>query len=236
MSLLEIRGLRSGYGDITVLRGVSIVVEAGQIVTLVGSNGAGKTTLLRTVSGLIRPMSGEILYDGQAIQCLPPHQVVAKGIVQVPEGRQLFPALSVQDNLRVGSYVPEARRRRQETIEEVFSLFPRLRERQQQRAGTLSGGEQQMLAVARALMARPKLLMMDEPSWGLAPILVNDLFEAIKRIQQTGTTVLLVEQNVYRALSIADQAYVLERGSITMDGTGPELLAREDLRAAYLGL
>ena len=236
MPLLEIRALQSGYEDITVLRGVSIVVQKGQIVTLVGSNGAGKTSLLRTISGLITPMAGEILYDGQPIQGRQPHEVVARGIVQVPEGRQLFPALSVQDNLRVGSYVPEARKRRQETLEMVFSLFPRLRERELQRAGTLSGGEQQMLAVARALMARPKLLMMDEPTWGLAPILVSDLFDAIKRIRQAGTTILLVEQNVYQALSIADHAYVLERGSISMEGTGPELLAREDLRAAYLGL
>jgi len=236
MPLLEIKDLTSGYGDVPILHGVSLAVEEGQIVAVVGSNGAGKSTLLRTISGLLEPFSGQIVYQGEPIHKLPPYQVVAKGIVQVPEGRQLFNFMSVMENLRVGSTPKEARARREETLELVFTLFPVLRERRQQQAGTLSGGEQQMLAIARALMARPKVLMMDEPSWGLAPILCRQLFDAIKRINQSGTTVLLVEQNVYQSLSLADRAYVLERGVVVMEGGGRDLLGREDLKTAYLGL
>lgn len=235
--LLEVKKLRSGYGEIPILHDISFQVEQGEIIAIVGSNGAGKTTLMRTISGLIEPFSGEIIFNGEPIQKLPPHQIVAKGVAQVPEGRQLFNFLTVEQNLMVGSNISTARARRQESLELVFGLFPVLAERKKQQAGTLSGGEQQMLATARGLMARPLMLMMDEASWGLAPMLTTELFEAIKQInEQTGTTILLVEQNVYKALSIASHAYVLERGNIIMKGTGQELLGSEELKAAYLGL
>jgi len=237
VALLEAKDLCSGYGDLPVLHGVSLQVERREIVAVVGSNGAGKTTLLRTISGLIEPISGEIIFDGESSQGMPPHKLVAKGISQVPEGRQLFNYLSVEQNLMVSSTTPRARARRKENFEMIFNLFNALKERKTQLAGTLSGGEQQMLATARGLMAHPLLLMMDEPSWGLAPILTNALFETILRInKEAGTTILLVEQNVYKALSHAHRGYVLERGNITMRGTGQELLANEDLKVAYLGL
>ena len=235
--LLEVKKLRAGYGEIPILHDISFQVEQGEIIAVVGSNGAGKTTLMKTISGLIEPISGEIIFNGEPIQKLPPHQIVAKGVAQVPEGRQLFNFLTVEQNLMIGSNISAARARRQESLELVFGLFPVLAERKKQKAGTLSGGEQQMLATARGLMARPLLLMMDEASWGLAPILTTELFEAIKRVnEQTGTTILLVEQNVYKALSIATHAYVLERGNIIMKGTGQELLGSEELKVAYLGL
>jgi len=236
MPQLEIRELTSGYGDVPILHGISLAIEEKQIVAVVGSNGAGKSTLLRTISGLLEPMAGEILFEGNPIGKHPPHDVVARGIVQVPEGRQLFNFMSVMENLRVGSTAKEARTRREETLQTVFSLFPVLAERRNQQAGTLSGGEQQMLAIARGLMARPRVLMMDEPSWGLAPILTKQLFDAVRRINEAGTTILLVEQNVYQSLSLAHRAYVLERGTVVMEGTGKQLLAREDLKTAYLGL
>lgn len=237
MALLEVKKLRSGYGDLSILHDISFQVERGEIVAVVGSNGAGKSTLLRTISGLIEPFSGEIIFNGEVIQGVPPHKIVAKGIAQVPEGRQLFDYLTVEQNLMISSTTPVARSHRKENFEMTFNLFPVLKEREKQQAGTLSGGEQQMLATARGVMAHPLLLMMDEPSWGLAPMLTTELFETIQRVnKEVGTTILLVEQNVYKALSIANRGYVLERGSIVMEGTGQELLAREDLKVAYLGL
>ena len=235
--LLEVRQLRAGYGEIPILHGISFHVEQGEIVAIVGSNGAGKTTLMRTISGLVEPFSGEIVLNGEPIQKLAPHKIVNRGIAQVPEGRQLFNFLTVEQNLMVGSSISRARAHRQESLDLVYDLFPILAERKKQQAGTLSGGEQQMLATARGLMARPLMLMMDEVSWGLAPIVTTELFEAIQRVnEQAGTTILLVEQNVFKALSVANHAYVLERGNIVMEGTGQELLASEDLKAAYLGL
>jgi branched-chain amino acid transport system ATP-binding protein len=236
MPLLEVRGLRSGYKDIPVLHGVSFHVNAGEVVTIVGSNGAGKTTLLRTISGLIHSFAGEMVFQGEPIHGLPPHRIVEKGVVQVPEGRQLFGHLTVRENLMVGSHIPEARARRAESLATLFELFPVLAERQAQFARTLSGGEQQMLATARALMACPRLLMLDEPSWGLAPILARRLFEALGRINRRGVTIVLVEQNVLQALTLAHRGYVLERGSLVMQGTGKELLDNPELRTAYLGL
>lgn len=236
MPLLEIKNLMSGYKKVTVLHGLSFQVEGKEILAVVGSNGAGKTTLLKTISGLLHPFSGEIVLEGTPIQGLEPHQVVERGIVQVPEGRQLFSYMSVVQNLQVGSHIQEARNRRQDTLKMIFTLFPVLEERQQQMAGTLSGGEQQMLATARALMARPKLLMMDEPSWGLAPFLVRRLFETICQINQQGCTILLVEQHVHQALSMATRGYVLERGNVVMQGGGKELLKDERLKESYLGM
>jgi branched-chain amino acid transport system ATP-binding protein len=235
--LLEVKNLHSGYGDVAVLHGISIQVEKGEITSLVGSNGAGKTALLRTISGLIEPFSGEIIFNGEPIHKLSPHTIVGKGIAHVLEARQLFNFLTVEQNLMIGSSMPRARTHRKENLELVFGLFPRLAERKTQLAGTLSGGEQQMLATARGLMASPLVLMLDEPSWGLAPMLTHELFEVIKRVnEETSTTILLVEQNVHKALSLANHAYVLERGHIVMEGTGQELLSREDLKTAYLGL
>jgi branched-chain amino acid transport system ATP-binding protein len=237
MAILEIKNLRSGYGDIAVLHEISIQVNKGEMVSIVGPNGAGKTALLRTISGFIHPFSGEILFEGEPIHGLPPHEVVARGIVQVLEGRQLFNFLTVEQNLMVGSSIPEARAHRKKNLELVYSLFSKLAERRKQLAGTLSGGEQQMVATARGLMTNPRLLMMDEPSWGLAPILTQELFEVIERVNKgEGMTVLLVEQNVQKALSMADRAYVIERGTIVMSGRGPELLRKEELKTAYLGL
>jgi len=236
MPLLEVRGLRSGYKHVPVLHGVSFDVAAGEIVTIVGSNGAGKTTLLKTVSGLLAPFAGEIRFDGQPIHGLPSHRIVERGVVQVPEGRQLFGHLTVRENLVVGSHVREARARRAETLAMVLELFPVLAEREEQLARTLSGGEQQMLATARALMARPRLLMLDEPSWGLAPMLVRRLFEALVEINRQGVSIVLVEQNVQQALSMAQRAWVLERGAIVMQGAGKDLLDDPKLKTAYLGL
>ena len=236
MPLLEVRGLRSGYKHVPVLHGVSFDVAAGEIVTIVGSNGAGKTTLLKTVSGLLEPFAGEIRFDGQPIHGLPSHRIVERGVVQVPEGRQLFAHLTVRENLVVGSHLREARARRKETLAMVLELFPVLAEREEQLARTLSGGEQQMLATARALMARPRLLMLDEPSWGLAPMLVRRLFEALVEINRRGVSIVLVEQNVQQALSMAQRAWVLERGAIVMQGAGKDLLDDPELKTAYLGL
>lgn len=236
MPLLEVKNLVSGYKKVPILHGISIQVEAGEILAVVGSNGAGKTTLVKTLSGQLHPFSGQVLFDGLAIQGLPPHRIVERGIVQVPEGRQLFNYLTVRQNLQMGSYIQEARNHRRETLDVIFELFPALGERQEQLAGTLSGGEQQMLAIARGLMARPKLLMMDEPSWGLAPLLVRRLFENVCQINQQGCAILLVEQHVQQALSIADRGYVLERGSVVMEGKGQDLLKDERLKESYLGI
>lgn len=237
MPILEIKDLRAGYGDISVLQGISFQVNKGELVSIVGSNGAGKTALLRTISGLIEPFSGEVIFDGEPIHNLAPHKVVAKGVVHVLEARQLFNFLTVEQNLMIGSTIKEARSQREANLKIVYDLFPRLAERKKQLAGTLSGGEQQMVATARGLMTNPKLLMLDEPSWGLAPILTQELFDVIKRVnREAKTTILLVEQNVHKALSMAHRAYVIERGHIVMEGTGSELLGREELKAAYLGL
>jgi len=235
MPLLEVRDMRSGYKHIPVLHGISFDVGAGEIVTIVGSNGAGKTTLLKTVSGLLAPFGGEILFDGHPIHGLPPHRIVERGVVQVPEGRQLFGHLTVRDNLVVGSHVREARARRAETLAMVLELFPVLAEREEQLARTLSGGEQQMLATARALMARPRLLMLDEPSWGLAPMLVRRLFEALVEINRRGVSIVLVEQNVHQALELASRGYVLDTGRTTRSGSAADLLQDPEIRRAYLG-
>ena len=236
MPLLEVRGLHSGYKDVPVLHGISFSVDAGEIVTVVGSNGAGKTTLLRTISGLLAPFAGEVRFGGEPIHGLPPHRIVEKGVVQVPEGRQLFSHLTVAENLVVGSHVPAARAQRAQSLAMILDLFPVLAERQAQVARTLSGGEQQMLATARALMARPRILMLDEPSWGLAPMMARRLFEALDQINRQGVTIVLVEQNVQQALSMAHRGYVLERGALVMEGTGRALLDDPALKTAYLGL
>jgi len=236
MSLLEVIDLEAGYKRVPVLHGVSFGVEEGEIIAIVGSNGAGKTTLLRTISGLLHPFAGQILFQGAPIHGMEPHRVVERGIVQVPEGRQLFGYLTVSQNLRVGSYSKEGRKRRQETLEVVYELFPVLYERRDQPARTLSGGEQQMLATARALMAKPKLLMMDEPSWGLAPILVRRLFETCCQINQKGCTILLVEQHVHQVLSVSHRAYVMERGQVVSQGESQVLLEDPRLKESYLGI
>ncbi|MFG1420575.1 ABC transporter ATP-binding protein [Roseixanthobacter liquoris] len=233
---LEVRDLWSGYGDQDVLRGINLVLEPRTIVALIGANGAGKSTLLRTLSGLLRPHRGEAKLHGESIFCLPPHKVVERGFVQSPEGKQLFLGMSIRENLLVGAQNKRARARREQTLEEVFELFPILRERQALNASTLSGGQQQMVAVGRALMALPRVLALDEPSLGLAPIMVDRLFESIAKIKERDLTILIIEQNVFQVLEMADYGYVLENGVMTLSGTGAELLADDHLRASYLGL
>ena len=233
--LLDVRDLDFAYGDVQVLRGVSLSVNAGEIVTLVGSNGAGKTTTLRNISRLVRPRSGTLVFDGHDLARLASHQVVELGVVQVPEGRRVFPEMTVLENLRMGGYIKTARADREKNLERGLTLFPRLRERVAQLAGTLSGGEQQMLAIARGLMARPRLLVLDEPSLGLSPLLVRTIFDTIVQINAEGTSVLLVEQNVYQSLRIAARGYVLETGRIALSGTGSELLSNDRVKAAFLG-
>ena len=236
MSLLELQDVEIAYGDLPALRGVSLVVEEGETLSVVGANGAGKTTMLRAISGLLRPRAGRILLDGARLDQMPSHVIVARGVVQVPEGRKIFPGLTVKENLELGSYVAAARAHRRQSLERVLGLFPRLAERQRQAAGTMSGGEQQMLAIGRALMARPRILMLDEPSLGLAPIIVQEIFRIIAEINRLGTTVLLVEQNTRQALSLSRRGYVLENGRIALEGTGAELLGNEHVRRAYLGM
>ena len=233
--LLEVRDLDFAYGDVQVLRGVSLSVNAGEIVTLVGSNGAGKSTTLRNISRLARPRSGSIVFDGHDLTRLSSHQVVELGLLHVPEGRRVFPEMTVLENLRMGSYTRTARGDRSKNLERGLTLFPRLRERIGQAAGTLSGGEQQMLAIARGLMAKPRLLLLDEPSLGLSPLLVRTIFDTIAQINAQGTSVLLVEQNVYQSLRIAARGYVLETGKIALSGTGANLLANDEVKAAFLG-
>ena len=233
MSLLEIKDLRVSYGGIEALKGISFHVEEGQIVTLIGANGAGKSTTLRAISGLAPVKSGAILYDGQAINGLNPQKIVSMGVGMVPEGRRVFPNLTVLENLTIGAYL--RRDDLKHDIEYVYSLFPRLRERSWQMAGTLSGGEQQMLAVGRALMMKPRILMMDEPSLGLAPLVIRDIFEIIKTLHAQGMTILLVEQNANAALKVADYAFVLQTGMMGVQGTGAELLDNPEVKAAYLG-
>ena len=233
MSLLEIKDLRVSYGGIEALKGISFHVEEGQIVTLIGANGAGQSTTLRAISGLAPVKSGAILYDGQAINGLNPQRIVSMGVGMVPEGRRVFPNLTVLENLKIGAYL--RRDDLKHDIEYVYSLFPRLRERSWQMAGTLSGGEQQMLAVGRALMMKPRILMMDEPSLGLAPLVIRDIFEIIKTLHAQGMTILLVEQNANAALKVADYAFVLQTGMMGVQGTGAELLDNPVVKAAYLG-
>ena len=234
--MLEVQRLQVFYGDVQALWDVSFAVQPGEIVTLVGSNGAGKTTTLKTISGLLRPAAGSVRFEGDDIAALPPDGVVIRGIAQIPEGRRLWPHMTVLENLELGAYTREARPRKDETLEWTFNLFPRLRERQAQLAGTLSGGEQQMVAIARGLMSRPRLLMLDEPSLGLAPLLVAEMFRIIREINGRGVTVLLVEQNLRQALEIAHRAYVIETGRVTLSGPSPDILAHPHIRAAYLGM
>ena len=231
--ILQIKDLQVSYGGIDAVRGISFNVQEGEIVTLIGANGAGKSSTLRAISGLVKPRGGSILLNGENITGLDPTVIVSKGLMMVPEGRKIFPNLTVLENLRIGAYLRKDQL--DEDIEMVYSYFPRLKERSWQPGGTLSGGEQQMLAVGRALMGRPKLLMMDEPSLGLAPIVVQGIFEIIRQIHEAGTTVLLIEQNANMALHVADRAYVIENGRISMEGTGKDLLEDENVKAAYLG-
>ena len=235
--MLEVRGLEVGYGELTILRDVSLNVREGELVAIVGANGSGKTTLLRTIAGLIQPRKGEIVYEGKRIEFLPPHDRADLGIVYIPEGRRPFPYLTVEENLELGGFNTRARGKIRENLEFVYSLFPVLRERRRQLAITLSGGEQQMLAIARGLMAMPKFMMLDEPSLGLAPKITLTVFEVIKRLhEEQKLTVMLAEQNVKYALELADRAYVLETGQIVMEGAGRELLRNEHVKKAYLGI
>lgn len=233
--MLELDGVIAAYDDLTCLHGVSLEVRRGEIVTLIGANGAGKSTTLKTVSGLLTPRAGTIEFDGRTIVGRSPDAIVALGLVQVPEGRRVFPDLSVEENLRVGAYLLRERAKVRELLADVYRRFPRLAERRRQLAGTLSGGEQQMLAFGRAMMAQPKLLMLDEPSLGLAPLMVEEVMRAIRVFRDSGVTVFLVEQNANLALRLADRAYVMETGRITMTGSGAQLLADERVRASYLG-
>ena len=235
MALLEIDDLRVSYDSIEALKGVSFNVEATQIVTLIGANGAGKTTTLRTISGLIRPRSGDIRFDGECLASVAPHAIAARGVLQVPEGRRIFARLTVAENLAMGAFPRRDVRAIAEDRERLLELFPRLRERLRQVAGTLSGGEQQMLATARALMGRPRLLLMDEPSMGLSPLLVDSVFETIRTINEQGVAILLVEQNALMALDSADYAYVMESGRIVLSGPGRALLGDDKVQRAYLG-
>jgi branched-chain amino acid transport system ATP-binding protein len=234
--MLEVKGIDVFYGDIQIIRGVSFSVRQGEIVALIGANGAGKSTILKTISGLIRPQKGGIYSSGTPLHQREPFSLIEAGIAHVPEGRRLFVEMTVEENLDMGSLKGEAKTFREKTREEVFELFPRLRERRKQLCATLSGGEQQMVAIGRGLMSRPKLIMFDEPSLGLAPILVTEIFRIIKRIGEEGATVLIVEQNVKQTLSISDRAYVLENGKIALEGAGKEILGNEHVRTAYLGI
>lgn len=236
MSLLELKEIHSYYGNIHALKGVSLTVEEGEIVTLIGANGAGKTTTLRSISGLLHPKSGKVLLNGKDITHMEAHLVHKEGVGMVPEGRGIFPRLTVLENLEMGAFLVKDKAEIQRGVEQAFTLFPRLKERATQKGGTLSGGEQQMLATARGLMSSPKILLMDEPSMGLAPVLVDQIFEVIKMLNAKGTTILLVEQNALMALSIAHRAYVLQTGSIVLSGTAKEVSQDESVRKAYLGI
>ena len=234
--MLDIRNLSAGYGSFQALFDVSLRVEAGESVAVIGPNGAGKTTLLRAISRLIDARSGELAMEGRRYNDIAPHEVVSLGIAQVPEGRRLFPRLTVEDNLKMGGFTAAARRHHRERLDFVYSLFPRMKERRLQLAGTMSGGEQQMCAIGRALMSKPKLLLLDEPSAGLAPVVVQSIFELMKRIRAEGYTVLIVEQNIQQVLQVVDRGYLLETGRIRMSGTSAELLASDEIRKAYLGV
>ena len=234
--MLKVSDVTAGYGRTVILQDLSLRVGRGEVVTIIGSNGAGKTTLLRTISGLVKPTSGTIEFDGKRIDRMSPDEIVGSGLIMVPEARQLFPVMTVRDNVLMGGYHPSVRAGMMERFEEVLDIFPRVRERLSQLAGSLSGGEQQMVAIARGLMAKPKLLMLDEPSLGLAPIIVGQMFDVIDRICKSGTTVLLVEQKAFHALKIADRAYVIENGAIAIENTGVGLLADPHIKTAYLGI
>ena len=234
--MLNVKDVRAGYGTIQIVNGITMEVGDKKIVAIVGANGVGKSTLIKAIMGQIPLMSGSVTFDGKDISNMPTHQISDIGITLVPEGRQLFTKMTVEENLVLGGCTPKTRPHRAKNKEMVYELFPRLKERAKQQAGTLSGGEQQMVATARALMSNPKLLIMDEPSWGLAPILVAEMFETIQRVRDTGTSVLLIEQNVSKTLQVSDWGYVIERGLISMEGVGTDLLARDDLKKAYLGI
>jgi branched-chain amino acid transport system ATP-binding protein len=235
MSMLKVENLSVHYGVIEAVKNVSFEVNEGEVVTLIGANGAGKTSILRTISGLVRPSSGTISFLGNEIQKVPARKIVADGLSQVPEGRHVFAGLTVMENLEMGAFLRNNREEYQANLKKIFARFPRLEERKNQDAATLSGGEQQMLAMGRALMSQPKLLLLDEPSMGLAPIFIQEIFDIIQDVQKQGTTVLLIEQNANKALAIADRGYVLETGKVALSGTGKELLASEEVKKAYLG-
>ena len=235
-TMLELKDLKVAYEKVQVLWDISFSIKAGDVVTLLGSNGAGKSTTVKTIQGILKPKSGSIKFMDKHIEGLPAYKIVDEGIALVPEGREIFPKMNVFENLILGAYVPRAKESLDESLEWVLTLFPKLEERKKQLAGTMSGGEQQMLAIARALMSKPKLLMMDEPSLGLAPVIVLQVFEIIKKLHEEGVTILLVEQNVHHALEIADSAYVLEKGRIILKGKGLELLDNEYVKSAYLGV
>lgn len=234
--MLELRNIDAGYGAFQALFGVSMQVNAGEAVAVIGANGAGKTTLLRVISGLLAPTAGAMTMEGVSIPAIAPHRIVETGIAHVPESRRLFPRLSVEDNLKMGAFIPAARQTFSERLAYVYDLFPRLKERRTQFAGTMSGGEQQMCAIARALMSAPKLVLLDEPSMGLAPVVVQQVFDLVKRIRAEGYTVLIVEQNVRQVLKVADRAYLLEVGRIKTSGAAAELIANDEIRKAYMGL
>lgn len=234
--MLKLSNVKSGYGATTILHDISLEVNEGEVVTIVGGNGAGKTTTLRTISGLIGTTSGSLTFEGEEITHLPAHEVVNRGITLIPEARQLFPEMTVLENIQMGAYRPAAKPHYEQRLEEVLELFPRVKERLSQQAESLSGGEQQMVAIARGMMACPKLLMFDEPSLGLAPIVVSQVFDVVKKIAESGTTVLIVEQNVYQTLKVADRAYVIENGEIIMNGKAQDLMGDDHIRKAYLGI
>ena len=234
-AMLEVKNLKVAYGKILAVKQISFSVDEGQVVTLIGTNGAGKTTTLRTISGLIRPASGEILFQGKRIDAVPAHEIVTLGLAHSPEGRKIFPQMTVEENLLLGAFTRSDSAGISKDLDAAYGLFPILGERRSQQAGTFSGGEQQMLAMGRAMMSRPKLLMLDEPSMGLSPLMMKVIMETVRTLQSQGTTILLVEQNAQAALRLADHGYVLEVGSIVLNGTGQELLASDDVRKAYLG-
>ena len=235
MAMLEIRDLKVNYGMIQAIKGVSFDVNQGEIIALIGANGAGKTTILHTITGLLAPKEGSIIFEGKDITKVPAHKIVSMGMAHVPEGRRVFAELTVLQNLKMGAYTRNDKAEIAQTLQNIYERFPRLEERKNQMAGTLSGGEQQMLAMGRALMSHPKIILMDEPSMGLSPIFVNEIFDIIEQVSKSGTTVLLVEQNAKKALAIADRAYVLETGKIVLDGKAQELLNNDSIKKAYLG-
>ena len=235
MAMLMIKDLEVYYGVIQAIKGVSFEVNQGEVIALIGANGAGKTTILHTITGLLAPKNGSVVFEGKELTKMPAHKIVSLGMAHVPEGRRVFADLSVYENLRMGAYTRKDRNEIEETLEKVYQRFPRLKERRNQMAGTLSGGEQQMLAMGRALMSKPKILLMDEPSMGLSPIMVNEIFSIIQEVSDSGTTVLLVEQNAKKALSIADRGYVLETGNIVLEGKASDLLNNDSIKKAYLG-
>ena len=235
MAMLEVKDLEVYYGVIQAIKGISFHVDKGEVIALIGANGAGKTTTLHTVTGLISPKNGHVMFEGKDITKVPAHKIVSMGMAHVPEGRRVFAELSVYENLKMGAYTRKDKNEIEESLKNVYKRFPRLEERKNQMAGTLSGGEQQMLAMGRALMSKPKIILMDEPSMGLSPIMVNEIFDIIRSVSESGTTVLLVEQNAKKALSIADRAYVLETGKIVLEGKAKDLLEDDSIKKAYLG-